>query len=102
MSRRRKLVRVRKPRLRITSKGIKMSKPSVRVGGKTGVNIGKRGVSVSTRGKGWSLNSRRGLSVGGTRRAGKAGRAGCGCLLPVLLCMGAVLVVACIEAKATN
>ena len=60
-----------------------MSSPSMRIGGKqTWVNVGKRGTSVTTRGKGWSYNSRRGCSIGCP-----------GCLLSVLLCVGALLAI---------
>ena len=73
--RRRKLVHVRKSRLRITPKGkIRLSKPSLRIGGRTGVNLSSRGVSFSTRGPAGSYNS----------------RTGCrskipGCLIPILV-----------------
>lgn len=60
MARSKKWVRVRKPRVYLDEDGVGVSPPSVRVGGKTGVNISSRGVSFSTGGKGWSFNSRRG------------------------------------------
>jgi|GEM_PF-4748005 len=60
MARSKKWLRVRKPRVYLGQDGIQVSPPSVRVGGKTGINIGRRGVSFSTGGKWWSFNSRRG------------------------------------------
>ena len=87
MVRRRKLVRVRGPQVRVTPGGkLRLGKPSVRIGGRrTGVNVSSRGVSVSTRGKGWSYNSRRGCSARIP-----------GCLIPVLLVLLAALsLVAC-------
>lgn len=82
MPRRRKLVRVRGPRLRVTPSGkVRLNKPSVRIGGRrTGINVSSRGVSVSTRGRGWAYNSRRGCSARIP-----------GCLIPVLLVLVAVL-----------
>jgi hypothetical protein len=76
MARRRKLVRVRGPRLRVTPSGkVGLNKPSVRIGGRrTGINVSSRGVSVSTRGRGWSYNSRRGCAARIP-----------GCLIPILL-----------------
>jgi hypothetical protein len=82
MARRRKLVRVRGPRLRVTPSGkVRMSKPSMRIGGRrTGVNLSSRGVSVSTRGRGWSYNSRRGCAARIP-----------GCLIPALFVVAAGL-----------
>jgi len=82
MARRRKLVRVRGPQVRVTPGGkLRLGKPSVRVGGRrTGVNVSSRGVSVSTRGKGWSYNSRRGCSARIP-----------GCLIAALFLLAAVL-----------
>jgi hypothetical protein len=54
---------IRKPRLRLTLKGLRVSPPSVRIGGRTGVNISKRGVSASVHGRRGSFNSKRGCSV---------------------------------------
>jgi hypothetical protein len=85
MARRRKLVRVRGPRLRVTPSGkVRLSKPSVRVGGRrTGINVSGRGVSVSTGGKGWAYNTRRGCSARIP-----------GCLIPALLVLATVLFLA--------
>jgi hypothetical protein len=85
MVRRRKLMRVRGPRLRVTPSGkVRLSKPSVRIGGRrTGINVSSRGVSVSTRGRGWSYNSRRGCAARIP-----------GCLIPALLVVAAVLFLA--------
>jgi hypothetical protein len=44
-----KLLKVRKPKIRVTQKGIKMSAPSARIGGKAGINLSKTGVSASAR-----------------------------------------------------
>jgi len=64
MARHRKLISVRKPRLRFTPDGIKMTKPSYRIGGRSGgVNISSRGVSYSTRTPLGTYNSRRGCSM---------------------------------------
>ena len=51
MTRRRKLFSYRKPKLKVTKKGLKVTKPSARIGGKTGVNFSSKGVSLSTRTK---------------------------------------------------
>ncbi len=68
----RKLITMRKPKLRVTSKGIKVTKPSYRIGGrKSGINISSKGVSYSTRTPFGTYNSRRGWSLG--------------CALPILL-----------------
>jgi hypothetical protein len=82
MARRRKLLRVRGPRVRVTPSGkVRLNRPSVRIGGRrTGINLSSRGVSVSTRGRGWSYNSRRGC----TARIP-------GCLIPALLVLAAGL-----------
>lgn len=44
-----KLIHIRKPKLRVTSKGVRVTKPSARIGGKVGVNISKSGYSTSVR-----------------------------------------------------
>ncbi len=77
MTRNKKWIRVRKPRVYVDEDGVKVSSPSVRVGGKTGLNVSRRGVSVSTGGKWWSFNSRRGCLLKLP-----------GCLLPTLLLIG--------------
>lgn len=64
MARRKKLFSVRKPRLRVTSKGFHVRAPSARVGGKIGVNISKSGFSSSVRTGHGSYNTRRGFSTG--------------------------------------
>jgi hypothetical protein len=51
MGRRKKLIKIRKPKLRITPKGVKITNPSARIGGKIGLNISKSGVSGSARTK---------------------------------------------------
>lgn len=42
-----KLFRIRTPKLRITPKGIRITKPTARIGGKVGVNLSSSGVSGS-------------------------------------------------------
>ncbi len=44
-----KLFSYRKPKLRVTKKGLKLTTPSARIGGKSGINISKKGVSASLR-----------------------------------------------------
>lgn len=51
---------IRRPQLRITSKGIRISRPHVRIGGKAGLNVSSQGISASVRGKGGSLSTRKG------------------------------------------
>lgn len=58
-----KLIHIRKPQLRITSKGVKLSKPSARIGGKTGINVSGQGVSGSIRTKAGSLNTKKGCRL---------------------------------------
>lgn len=57
-------MRIRKSRIRFGKKGLGISPPSIRIGGKrSGYNISKSGVSYSTKiGKG-TLNSKRGCSM---------------------------------------
>jgi hypothetical protein len=57
-----KWFRIRKPSLRLTSKGPKIRAPSVRVGGKAGINVSKSGVSGSVRTPLGSYSTRRGLT----------------------------------------
>lgn len=57
-------VQVRKPRLLISKRGVRLSKPSMTVKNKnTSVNFGSRGVSTTVRSKWGSWNSRRGCSI---------------------------------------
>jgi hypothetical protein len=44
-----KLFTFRKPKLKVTKKGIKVTSPSARIGGKSGINLSKTGVSASLR-----------------------------------------------------
>ncbi len=60
--RKRKLFSIRKPRLTISGRGVRISPPSLRIGGKTGINVSRSGVSVSSRTKHGTFNSRRGCS----------------------------------------
>jgi hypothetical protein len=72
MARRKKLISIRKPKLKITRKGVKVTKPSARIGGKAGVNLSSKGVSASLRtGKGHVNVNSKGKASG--RVGGKAG-----------------------------
>lgn len=62
MPRKSSLFSFRKPKFRITSKGLKITPPSARIGGKTGINISKSGVSGSMRTKHGTFNTKRGCS----------------------------------------
>jgi hypothetical protein len=65
MPRRRKknLVTVRNPRLRLSGKGVKLIKPYVRIGGKAGVNVSSRGVSASLRTSAGAIGARQGITL---------------------------------------
>jgi len=86
--RRRKLISVRKPKLRITPRGVKVTKPSARIGRKAGVNVSSRGVSASVRTKAGTI------STGRPRKKKK----GCGlavlalALVPVGLALAVIVV----------
>lgn len=57
-------VQVRKPRLLISKRGVRISKPSMSIKNKnTSVNFGSKGVSTTVRTKWGSWNSRRGCSL---------------------------------------
>ncbi len=58
-----RLLSIRRPRIRITSKGVRITSPSVRIGGSVGANLSRRGVSGSVRTKAGSFNTRTGASV---------------------------------------
>lgn len=81
-----KIFRVRKPRLRISKRGkVSLSGGGISVGGRNArINLSKSGVSTSFGVPGIRYNSRRGLTVGGGRRA-RRGQA-CGCIF--LLALG--------------
>jgi len=64
-----KLLKIRKPKLRVTKKGIKVSSPSARIGGKAGVNISKRGISASVRTPIGTANSGK---LGSSKKANKS------------------------------
>jgi len=56
-----KLIRIRMPRLRITTKGVKVVKPSARVGGRNvGINVSSKVASASVGTRGATYNTRRG------------------------------------------
>lgn len=78
-----KLFSFRKPKIKLTKKGLKVTNPSLRIGGKAGVNVSKSGVSASLRTSAGTVNSKRGISL---RGFGRKAKSGClpGCLLPLL------------------
>lgn len=100
MATKKKLIKFRKPKITLTSKGLKVTKPSARIGDKIGVNVSSQGVSGSVRtGKGHVNVSKEGVRgrVGGklgmnfgkgtslTQR--KARKKGClpGCVLTLIM-----------------
>jgi len=62
MPRKAKLFSFRKPKVRITKKGLRVTSPSARIGGKSGLNISKSGLSYSIRTKLGTWNSKRSCS----------------------------------------
>jgi hypothetical protein len=74
-----KLISYRKPRLRVTPKGVRVTKPSARIGGKLGLNVSSRGISGSARTKLGTISTGRLIK--------RSGNSGCGLLL--LLCSAA-------------
>lgn len=58
-----KKVSIRRPQLRITSKGVHITKPSARVGGAVGVNVSAKGASASVRTKRGTLGTKRGCGI---------------------------------------
>lgn len=62
MPRRKQLISIRKPRMSLTKKGLRVTAPSARIGGKAGLNVSRSGVSYSVRSKAGSFNSTRGCS----------------------------------------
>lgn len=62
MPRKRKLISIRKPRLSLTKKGLGVTAPSARIGGRSGLNVSRSGVSYSLRSKAGTYNSKRGCS----------------------------------------
>jgi hypothetical protein len=75
MTKRRSPVRVTGPRVSLTKRGLRVTGPRARIGGRSGLNISKSGVSYSVRTKHGTLNTKRGCS-----RA----LPGCGLLLMLL------------------
>lgn len=67
--RKKKLLKVQGPKLRLTSKGLKVDKPRARIGGKAGINLSSKGVSGSYRGDRVTVNTKRGVTT-----------KGCGCM----------------------
>jgi hypothetical protein len=60
--RRRRGVTIWKPRVRITSKGVRIIPPRAHIGGKVGVNVSKSGISASVRTKHGTVNTKRGCT----------------------------------------
>lgn len=83
--RKRKWIRWRRPGIYIGPRGVRAAPPSVRVGRKVGINIGRRGISGSVRTKFGSFNTRRGCTFNIFRLFG--------CSTFLLLLMGASYVV---------
>lgn len=77
-----KLIRFRKPKLRVTKKGLKVSSPSARIGGKAGLNISKTGVSASVRTPLGTANSGK---VGSSKKTNKKNKGCFGVLTLTLL-----------------
>ena len=78
-----KLIKYRKPRLRVTPKGVRVTKPSARIGGKVGLNVSSRGTSAGARTRLGTIST--GKLTKGSRNSG------CGLLL--LCCAAAGLIV---------
>lgn len=57
-----KLFKFRGPKLRLTKKGFKLTKPSARIGGKVGVNLSSQGASGSVQTKAGTFNTKRGFT----------------------------------------
>lgn len=56
--------KIRKPQLRITKKGVRLTNVGATIGGKHArLNVGRKGVSTSVGTRGASLNTRRGLTL---------------------------------------
>ena len=77
-----KLISVRKPKLRLTPSGIRITKPSARIGRKVGLNVSSRGVSASARTKVGTVSTGK---VGGTRSKRKKSRSCLGTSLLLIL-----------------
>lgn len=74
-----KLVHIRKPRLRVSPSGVRLTKPTARIGRKAGLNISSRGVSASVRTKAGTFSTRGGFTSRSSRR--RARRKGCGTVI---------------------
>ena len=61
MAKKPSLIHIRKPQIRITSKGIRFTKPSISIGTRSDhINLGASGPSVTVGVPGATVNSRRG------------------------------------------
>ena len=58
MPRKKSLLSIQKPRMKLTSKGLKVTRPRARAGG---VNLSSKGISFSTKTPLGSYNTRKGL-----------------------------------------
>lgn len=64
MAKKLSLIHIRKPQIRITTKGIRLTKPTVSVGTKTDhINLSARGPSVTLGVPGATVNTRRGCLI---------------------------------------
>ena len=89
-----KLIRIRKPRVRVTSKGLKISAPSARIGGKAGINVSKSGVSGSVQTGHGSISTRR-AKWGKTKKSQREGSVAAsahGCLWYIVRIVGILLI----------
>ncbi len=84
-----KLIKVRKPKLKVTKKGVKVSAPSARIGGKAGLNISKTGVSASVRTPIGTVNTGK---LGSSKKAGKKNK-GCFGVLTLALFMLVIILI---------
>lgn len=57
-----RLIHIRKPTLRITSKRMKVSGGGARIDNKTGINVSRSGVNLSKRTRLGTINSRKGCA----------------------------------------
>ncbi|MCE5209618.1 MAG: hypothetical protein LLG42_15085 [Chloroflexi bacterium] len=81
---------VRKPKLRVTKNGVKVTSPTARIGGKAGINISKSGVSGSVR---TPLGT---ISTGRASKRGHSTKKNSGCfgmLLLVVILIAILLII---------
>lgn len=98
--RKKKLLRITRPKLRVTGKGVKLQAPRARVGGKVGLNISKRGVNASAHTGVGSFNTTHGVNLRVPKmKSSKAARRKSGGCLPGcgVLAVAAVLTVLVVQ-----